>query len=231
MIKIFCVNTNEYIDVEGGLSLMQLAVRMGSRLPFTPICAYVNNKTESLSFCIYTPKRVEFLDFNSPSGRRAYVRSLCMILYRAVCEVLPGHNIRVEHSLSGGSLCHIIDRAEQVVAVSEEQFARIHAAMNRIVAENHPFVHKEDPTEEVIEIFRRQGLNSKIGLLETTGELYTPLLHPRRHRRQLLLRARPLLGIHPHLRPHPPSRRLPPHGPRRGKLRHPPPAHNPREDV
>lgn len=173
MIKIFCVNTGDYIDVEGGLSLMQLAVRMGAALPFTPICAHVNNKTESLCFQVYSPKRVEFLDAQSPSGRRAYVRSLCMILYRALCEVLPGMNLRIEHSISAGSLCHIIGEDGKVVAPDAAILAKLHATMSRLVTENHPFVLKESPTEEVMEIFRRQGLTSKVELLETTSELYT----------------------------------------------------------
>ena len=173
MIRIFCVNTNRYIDVEGGLSLMQLAVRMGDELPFTPVCAHVNNKTENLSFPIFSPKRVEFLGFDSPSGHRAYIRSLCMILYRALCEVLPGYKLRIEHSISSGYLCHVFNSDDVVSPLPEETLAALHNVMSRIVAENHPFVYKEAPTEEVIEIFRCQGLHSKVELLETTGELYT----------------------------------------------------------
>lgn len=68
MIPVYCINIGEEIHVEGGVQLMQLAVRLADRLPFTPICAHVNNKTENLSYCIYAPKQIEFLDADTPRG-------------------------------------------------------------------------------------------------------------------------------------------------------------------
>lgn len=173
MIPVYCINTGEQIHVEGGLPLMQLAVRMADRLPFTPICAHVNNKTENLSYSIYAPKQVEFLDASSPAGHRTYVRSLCMLLYRAVYEVLPSTRLRIEHSISGGYLCHLFDRDGGAVTPTPEILARLLEVMHRLVEMNLPFEFREAPTTEVIEIFRRQGLDSKVMLLETNPELYT----------------------------------------------------------
>ena len=61
-IKIFCRNTSEYIDVEGGATLAEVASQLADELTIVPICARVNNKTEDLGFPIYSPKQVEFLD-------------------------------------------------------------------------------------------------------------------------------------------------------------------------
>ncbi|MDE7442946.1 MAG: nucleoside kinase, partial [Muribaculaceae bacterium] len=80
------MNLGEYIPVEGGETLLDIYSRISDRLAFTPICARVNNKNEGLRFEIYAPKQVEFLPVTSSSGHRVYVRSLCMMLYRAVVE-------------------------------------------------------------------------------------------------------------------------------------------------
>lgn len=174
MIKIFCVNNGKDYDVEGGLSLLQLAVRLGSDLPFTPICAYVNNKTEGLSYTIYAPKRIEFLDFNSPAGQRVYVKSLCMLLYRAFVSVMPEVRLRIEHSISGGYLCHLSDAEDRNIVPSADLLGTIRDTMRDLVNSNLPFVAKEQPSDEVAEIYRRQHLDSKVKLLETIGNLYTP---------------------------------------------------------
>ncbi len=89
-LKIYCVNLGEYIPVSGGQTLHQIYDGIRDRLPFTPVCARVNNKTEDLAFPVFMPKQVEFLSVKSPSGHRCYIRSLCMVLYRALVTLYPG---------------------------------------------------------------------------------------------------------------------------------------------
>lgn len=172
MIKIFCINTQKYIDIEGGMTLSQLASRLSGELTFVPICARVNNKTQNLDFPIYQPKQVEFLSADSPAGIRVVVRSLCMLLYRALYSIDPTLRLRIEHSISHGIFCHISDAGGKQIIPDEALLASLHNGMQRLIKENHPFIEREAPTKEVIEIFRRQGLESKVRLLMTTPDLY-----------------------------------------------------------
>ncbi|MBD5292652.1 nucleoside kinase [bacterium] len=172
MIRIFCVNTGRSLDVEGGASLADVAHQLREELPFSPICAHVNNKTEHLSFRIYAPKRVEFIDARSSVGSRVYVRSLCMLLYRALCDILPHPALRIEHSISGGYLCRLSDNDGNTLTPSPEMLAALKERMRILVGRDLPFEFKEAPADEVIDIFRRQGLDSKVQLLETMNDLY-----------------------------------------------------------
>ena len=167
-LEIYCKNFNEYIDVEGGESLLSLGRRLAGRLGFEPVCAHVNNKNEALAFKIYNPKHVEFLPITSPSGTRVYVRSLCMILYRAATTVCPGAGIRIEHSISNGYYCRL-DGAE----VTDALIDSLRAEMRSLVERDLPMVREERLTADVIEIFKRQGLYDKVRLLETVNALYT----------------------------------------------------------
>ena len=83
-ITVDLVNTSSQLHVGGGTTIAEIAAMLGDKLPFRPICARVNNKTEGLDFAVYAPKTVEMLDITSDSGHRAYVRSLSMMLYGAV---------------------------------------------------------------------------------------------------------------------------------------------------
>ena len=86
-IEIFCKNTGEYVAVAGGETLSEIYERLSDRIGLRPICAKVNNKTEDMGYPVFSPKHVEFLECCSPSGERVYVRSLCMIMYMAVCDL------------------------------------------------------------------------------------------------------------------------------------------------
>ncbi len=168
-MNIYCKNINCYVSFKGGETLATIFDRLKEQINITPICARVNNKTEDLNYPVFGPKQVEFLSKESGSGQRVYIRSLCMILYKAVCDILPGVRLRIEHSISRGYYC----RLEGKKTISEDVVTQIRSRMQEIVAENIPFVRKEQLTDDVITIFERQGLHDKVQLLKTTHDLYT----------------------------------------------------------
>lgn len=171
-MKIFCTNTDSHISMLGGEKVIDILPRLNPPLAFQPICAHVNNKTEDLCFPLYSPKQVEFVGAGSPSGRRVYVRSLCMMLYKAVEEVMPGARLLIEHSMAGGHFCRIF-RDGSLVPITDGVAADLLDHLRRMHASDIPFRRKEHRTADVIDIFRRQGLDDKVTLLETLGELYT----------------------------------------------------------
>ncbi|MBD5249844.1 MAG: nucleoside kinase [Barnesiella sp.] len=168
-LQVYCINTSSYIPFNGGDTLTDIYSQIKDRLPFTPICARVNNKTEELQYPLFAPKQVEFLPVSSPSGRRCYIRSLCMMLYRAVDRLYPGHRLDIEHSVSRGYFCRI----DGLHISLEEAAGAIKREMRNLVERDLPFVRCERPTREVIELFRSQGLDDKVKLISTLHELYT----------------------------------------------------------
>ena len=171
-MKIYCKNTREYLSMLGGERVIDLIPRLNSELPFKPICAYVNNKTEDLCFPIFSPKQVEFLPADSETGKRVYVRSLCMLLYKAVAGLLPGVALRIDHSMAGGHYCRLTEGEKDIVP-DQELIDKILTRMRALVESDIPFKRHERLTKDVIEMYREQGLEAKVNLLETLHELYT----------------------------------------------------------
>lgn len=171
-LKIYCVNTGEYHTLSGGDTLDDLLKQLGERIPFRPICAKVNNRTEALSFQVFMPKQIEFLEPGNASSRRVYTRSLCFMLYKAVSEVHPDMALRIEHSVSHGYYCrlHPFDNPQTAVKPDVKALLKV---MRRLSKEDLPMVRHERLTKDVMELFKRQNLDSKVELLETTHELYT----------------------------------------------------------
>ncbi|MBQ1610956.1 MAG: nucleoside kinase, partial [Muribaculaceae bacterium] len=169
--KIFCKNTEEYIDIDGGDSLLDIYETMQTRLPINPICAKVNNKTENLSYPVFGPKMVEYLDASSKEGYRVYIRSLCMMLYKALHDLYPQRRLLVDLSIAGGYYCILKHESDQ--PIDPQLVEALKLRMKQLAEQDITFVRRERLTTDVIEMFRKQNMPDKVRLLETSGNLYT----------------------------------------------------------
>lgn len=173
-MEIYIKNQDRYVGAEGGSSPLTLLNDGLVTLPFRPICCRVNNKTEDLRFPIYSPKQVEYLSEFSESGHRVYIRALCFMLYKAVSEMFPGSQLRIEHSIFRGYFCRIFTlRMNDPCALSQEQILALAVRMKALAEADIPFERHERLTSDIIPQLREQNLFSKVLLFETTGELYT----------------------------------------------------------
>ena len=98
-VTVHCVNTNDYKDISVGSSLVDLIEVFGVKSKYPFINAKVNNKTESLTYRVFRPKTIEFVDLSNTSAMRTYVRSLCFILAKAVDDILPNAKTYIEHAV------------------------------------------------------------------------------------------------------------------------------------
>ena len=164
---------NRTIDVPGGTTVSQLHALAGLPACPAPICARVNNKFEDLSFSLFCPKQVEYITPSSPEGMRCCVRSLCLMLYRAVTKLYPGARLRVRNSISHGYYCTIAFPDGAPRLPRPEVAAAVRAEMQELVARDLPIVRSELPTPQVAGMLRAQGLDEKARLIEDLSELYT----------------------------------------------------------
>ena len=167
-LSVYCTNLGRYIGITGGDTPLDIYRRFRDEIPFRPVVARINNKSEDLNFPFFSPKNLEFMSAHTPSGERTYVRSLCMMLYHAVNTLFPGHRLVIEHSISRGYYARIAG-----VEPTEENAAAIRAHMRSLVDRDIPFKRMERRTSDVIELFRSQGLDDKVKLLSTLHEPYT----------------------------------------------------------
>ena len=168
-IRIYCKNTKEYQSFETGTTLLGIYEAMGVSLPHQLAGVRVNNKTENLKFRCYSSKDVEFFDVSDPSGMRAYVRSLCFILSKAVNDLYPDTEIFIEHPVSKGYYCRLaLDRA-----ITEEDVVDLKIKMQEIIGMALPFETHSGQTAEIVKLFRKHNMEDKANLLETVGKVYS----------------------------------------------------------
>jgi len=171
-LKVFCKNTNEYLNIDGGESLIDLYDTIKGRLDLQgdAVCVLVNNKVEDLHYPVYAPKHIEFIDITNNAGYRVLTRSLCMVLYKALNDLYPGKRLCIQHSISNGHYCQIKHEEEFLTPEVIEQLKK---RMAEIIEQDIPFLRRERLTVDVIEMFRKQGLRDKVRVLESVNQLYT----------------------------------------------------------
>ena len=167
-VIVHCINTDQYKEIPVGTSLVDLIDLFGVKMPYIIANAKVNNKTESLSYRLYRPKTVEFVDLSNSSAMRTYVRSLCFILAKAVDDILPHAKMYIEHAVSRGYYFQI----ESDVPVGIPELDAVRNRMKEIVEADMPFVQVEEETVKVVKLFKELGMEDKATLLETSDLLY-----------------------------------------------------------
>ena len=168
-VRVTCVNTNSSKDIKIGSTLEELIEVFGVKSPYLIANAKVNNRTESLSYRVYRPKIVEFVDLSHNSAMRTYVRSLCFILAKAVDDILPNAEMYIEHAVAKGYYFQI----EADVPVGKAELDAIRERMREIVEANISFEQVEEETTKVVQLFRERGMEDKAKLLETADFLYS----------------------------------------------------------
>lgn len=169
-VVIYCKNTQDYHSFPLGTSLLEIYNSLNIKLKYKVVAARVNYKVEDLNFLIYKPKDIEFIDSGTSSGMRVYVRTLSMVLSKAVSELFPHSVIRIEHPISKGYYCNIENTEEPV---TPEMVNRIKTKMQEIIDSNEPVILEEKQTEQVKELFRNGNNNtSKDSLFDSLAEPY-----------------------------------------------------------
>ena len=169
MVRIRCKNIGETIAVPFGSTLFEVFRTAAFEMPYGPVCAHVNNKTQGMNYRFYNNKDVNFLSLYNPSGMRTYTRTLFFVLAKAVEDLFPEGQLIIGAPVSRGYYCELNIGRE----VQEADVTRISNRMQEIIDADIPIHRIQCPVEDAIEIFQKRGMASKVQLLESQDDLYT----------------------------------------------------------
>ena len=169
VIQIRCKNNKKSQKVEIGSTLFDIFSVFGLQMEYGPVSCKVNNKVEGLHYRVYNNKDVEFLDMTSPSGSRAYTRTLFFVLCKAVQDLYPAHDVIIDIPVSNGFYVDVRFGRP----TTDEDVDKIRQRMQEIIDAKMPIRRYMVPTEEAIALFEEKGDVEKVKLLTTSGSIYT----------------------------------------------------------
>lgn len=169
--KIFIENNKKEKEYPFGTSLLEIAEDQKISNHFSTLGAMVNHTLKELDYMIYKPKTVEFIDYHHRDGKRMYVRSLSMILFKAAHDLYPEYNLKIEHSVSKGLYCSL----ESILGKHPHQeiVNKLKNRMLEIIDQDLPFTREEIKTEYALDIFKKFKLKDKCTLMRTRKQFYS----------------------------------------------------------
>ena len=169
LVKVHVLNNDRVVEVPVGSTIEEVYALSGVEIEHGPISANVNNKVEGMHYRVYKQKRVEFLDITSPSGSRAYTRSLFFVLCKAAHDLFTPCKVSIDIPVSNGYYVNLnIGRP-----VTLDDAGAIRRRMQEIIDAGYPIHRHETTTKEAIEMFDGLHNRSKVKLLKSTGRLFT----------------------------------------------------------
>jgi len=169
-VAVTCINSGTTKKVAKGTPLTQVIKEFGVIMNNPILGAKVNNVLEELTFLVFHPIEVQFIDITSPEGMRMYTKSLSFVLYKAINELFKDSHLRIDHSISKGIYCKATIPNHSLTL---QDVTAVKQRMREIVNADLPFIHMEEETEEVIRLFETHGLTDKIDLLKHRGRNFS----------------------------------------------------------
>ena len=169
LVKVHVLNNDRVVEVPVGSTIEEVYALSGVEIEHGPISANVNNKVEGMHYRVYKQKQVEFLDITSPSGSRAYTRSLFFVLCKAAHDLFTPCKVSIDIPVSNGYYVNLnIGRP-----VTLDDAGAIRRRMQEIIDAGYSIHRHETTTKEAIEMFDGLHNRSKVKLLKSTGRLFT----------------------------------------------------------
>ena len=169
LLNIYCLNSGQSYQVSMGSNLEEVYQQIGLPMAYQPIVARVNNKVEGMHYRVFKDGQVEFLDITSPSGQRAYTRTLFFVLCKAVHDLFNPCKVTIDIPVSNG---YYVD-LNIGHPVTLDDAGRIRKRMQEIISAAYPIHRHETTTQEAIRMFEDLHTHSKVKLLRSRGSLYT----------------------------------------------------------
>lgn len=177
-IQIFCENTSSLHDIRPGAKLSELCKTIDHKCKYRALGAIVDNQLKELSYNVYSPHIIKFIDMSHPDGRRMYIRSLSFLAQRCALDLFPEHRLTFNYSLPSGLYGEIIEKKKgedgkyKALRLSAEQVALLKSKMEEYVELDLPFIKKKLPKDIASSIFRENGYQAKAILAEESKQYF-----------------------------------------------------------
>lgn len=147
-----------------GTPLQKIATDLQPKFSSIIVAAILNNQFHDLRYIPETGGNLKLIDLSNQDGVRVYSRSLSLVLFRAAENVLPGCQVRIEHSLSKGIYGEIDTQKRH--PITEKDIRLITERMKEIINADEPIIKETMPLEQAIDFFGKTKRFDKVRLLK-----------------------------------------------------------------
>ena len=151
-------------EYEKGILFSVLATEYQPEYKDDIVLVLFNNHLHELNRALNQDGVLSFITTGDKAGRKAYRRSVTLLMQRGVYELAKKDgaevSVRVEHSISQGYYCELMGRDGRIVPDSV-YLLKLKMEMMRLVDEKRQIEKHNIPTDEAVELFRELGMYDK----------------------------------------------------------------------
>ena len=142
-----------------GTTFAQLAGEYQKQFEDRILLAKEDETLRELHHEVTKDAKITFLTIKSPVGYRAFLRSLTLLLMKAVSDV-SGRKVFVNFTMGNRFYCTMADQEPVTGAFLQ----KVQRRMEELAAADLPIIKKNIPTDEAITLFRERGMRDKVQL-------------------------------------------------------------------
>ena len=163
-IKIRC--GDQTVETEPGLSLFEIAKKLGTGAERTAYAATVDGAVRDLRDEIQSDAEVEYMDFTTKTGQAAYRHTASHILAQAVRRLWPSAKLAIGPAIDNGFYYDF----DVDFPFSTNDLENIEKEMQKIIKENFPVERSFMTRGDAIAFFGEKGEPYKVALIEDLPE-------------------------------------------------------------
>lgn len=150
------------LSVPEGTTYGELCGKYNDKFESKIIAAKSGNSLRELTHEVFEGENITFLDITDGEGRSIYMRTVCMVMLKAVRDVLgKDTEIVIENSIKKNFYCEI---HKGKVEVTQELTDKIRKRMQEIIDADIRIKHYKLPHDTAVEKLEECGLDDKIRL-------------------------------------------------------------------
>ncbi|MBP2027582.1 uridine kinase [Acetoanaerobium pronyense] len=131
-------------------------------LDYPVTLALVDNNLRELRYRLEHDCEVKFIDISDKDGRRTYMRSLTFLFIRAIEELYPNSNVKIQHSLSNGFYCEV-DSSKKFTILDVN---KVENRMRDFIDQDEKIIRFKTSKKDAIDIYKKQNRVGKADLLK-----------------------------------------------------------------
>ena len=149
-----------------GTSFLAIAQEYQDRYAEDIVLTVYNNRLRELGKCADKDGTLAFITTADKTGKKAYRRSVTLLMQKAVFNLWGKEEIsvRVMHSIGQGYYCELVraeDGERQRTAVSDQMIAELKREMYRLVMADYEIEKRSINTDDAVTLFHELGMTDK----------------------------------------------------------------------
>ena len=166
MIKVK-LNDGKILEVENGISVLEVAKKISEGLARQATCAEVDGKVEDIRFKLEKDCTLNILTFESSlDGKKAYWHTTSHILAQAVKRLYPNTKLGIGPAIENGFYYDF--KVEK--PLTEDDLLKIEEEMKKIIKEDLKLERSSLPRDKAIKLMQERKEEYKVQLIEELPE-------------------------------------------------------------